>query len=206
MTGIATSCPKPVVKFPLVRSSGTWQFESDQPSPLGIQNQNSEFWDTGIDNPDLDSWEMGTLEVRIERRWELMAICSFSGKRPSVSIENEKSEYAEISPSKPKEWFLLWRQDSCVFGRSGGDGEKKLLLGGQLSETETSKSGNMSEVLRRNPSKKTSEIRRTFVFTTSTPARAAVTSENKHSICDIFSEYFLLKHFCTIYIFSQNYL
>merc|ERR1712203_334012 len=25
------------------------------------------------------------------------------GKRPSVSIENEKSEYAEISPSKPKE-------------------------------------------------------------------------------------------------------
>ena len=150
MTGIATSCPKPVVKFPLVWSSGTWQFESDQPSPLGIQNQNSEFWDLTIQILMLDSWEMGTLEVRIERRWELMAICSFSGKRPSVSIENEKSEYAEISPPQPKEWLRLRRQDSCVFG----DGEKKHLLGGQLSETETSKSGNMSEVLWRNPSNK----------------------------------------------------
>ena len=73
----------------------------------------------------------------------------------------------------------------------------------QLSETETSKSGNMSEVLRRNPSNKTSEIRRTFVFRTSTPARAAVTSENKHSICDIFSEYFLLKHFAQ-FIYSPK--
>ena len=39
------------------------------------------------------------------------------------------------------------------------------------------------------------------------PPRAAVTSENKHSICDIFSEYFLLKLFAQfIHIFSQNYL
>lgn len=76
-------------------------------------------------------------------------------------------------------------------------------LGGQLSETETGKSGNMSEVLRRNPSNKTSEIRRTFVFRTSTPVRAAVTSENKHSICDIFSEYFLLKRFAQ-FIYSPK--
>ena len=79
-------------------------------------------------------------------------------------------------------------------------------LGGQLSETETGKSGNMSEVLRRNPSNKTSEIRRTFVFRTSTPVRAAVTSENKHSICDIFSEYFLLKVLHNLYILPKLFI
>merc|ERR1712080_459414 len=47
--------------------------------------------------------------------------------------------------------------------------EKSIFEGGQLSETETSKRGNMSEVVRRNLSNKTSEIRRTFVFRTSTP-------------------------------------
>ena len=71
---------------------------------------------------------MGILKARIERRWtimiwESMTICSFSGKRPSVSIENEKSEYAEITPPQPKEWLLLRRQDSCVFGWWGRDEE-----------------------------------------------------------------------------------
>jgi len=35
------------------------------------------------------------------------------------------------------------------------------------------------------------------------PPRAAVTSENKHSICDIFSEYFLLKLFAQ-FIYSPK--
>ena len=96
----------------------------------------------------------------------------------------------------------------CFWSMRRIGGEKKHLLGGpcQLSETETSKRGNMSEVLRRNPSNKTSEIRRTFVFRTSTPARAAVTSENKHSICDIFSEYFLLKVLHNLYIIPKLFI
>ena len=133
----------------------------------------------------------------------------FSGKRPSVSVENEKSEYAEIAP-QAKEWLLTkstsmrlqcWKERLLCFSGWGGEEEKRHLLGGQLCETETSKHRNMSEVLRRNPSNKTSGICRTFVFRTSTPARAAVTSENKHSICDIFSS---SSSFCTVYIYSPK--
>ena len=58
----------------------------------------------------IDSCELGigSLEVRIEQDLKLKIKNSrkfhFSGKRPSVSIENEKSEYAEITP-QPKEWL-----------------------------------------------------------------------------------------------------
>ena len=94
-----------------------------------------------------------------------------------------------------------WKERLLCFSGWGGEEEKRHLLGGQLCETETSKHRNMSEVLRRNPSNKTSGICRTFVFRTSTPARAAVTSENKHSICDIFSS---SSSFCTVYIYSPK--
>ena len=78
------------------------------------------------------------LELREDENWwfeNLWQFALFSGKRPSVSIENEKSEYAEITPPQPKEWLLLWRQDSCVFGRWAGDEEKEQLLGGQLANS-----------------------------------------------------------------------
>ena len=149
--------------------------------------------------------------LRMEIRIKLLF---FSGKRPSVSVENEKSEYAEIAP-QAKEWLLTkstsmrlqcWKERLLCFSGWGGEEEKRHLLGGQLCETETSKHRNMSEVLRRNPSNKTSGICRTFVFRTSTPARAAVTSENKHSICDIFSEYFLLKVLHNLYIIPKLFI
>ena len=119
MSVIATSCRKPVVKFPLLWSSETWQFafqESNQASLSGIRTQNSEFrfekqefrFESQNLRKSIDSWELGigSLEVRIEQDLKLKIENSrkfhFSGKRPSVSIENEKSEYAEITP-QPKE-------------------------------------------------------------------------------------------------------
>jgi len=79
----------------------------------------------------------------------------------------------------------------CFWSMRRIGGEKKHLLGGpcQLSETETSKRGNMSEVVRRNPSNKTSIVELLFLERR-LPPWAAVTSDNKHSICDIFRKYF----------------
>jgi len=79
----------------------------------------------------------------------------------------------------------------CFWSMRRIGGEKKHLLGGpcQLSETETSKRGNMSEVLRRNPSNKTSIVELLFLERR-LPTWAGVTSDNKHSICDIFRKYF----------------
>ena len=79
----------------------------------------------------------------------------------------------------------------CFWSMRRIGGEKKHLLGGpcQLSETETSKRGNMSEVLRRNPSNKTSIVELLFLERR-LPPWAAVTSDNKHSICDIVRKYF----------------
>ena len=229
MSVIATSCRKPVVKFPLLWSSETWQFafqESNQASLSGIRSQNSEFrfekqefrFESQNLRMSIDSCELGigSLEVRIEQDLKLKIENSrkfnfFRKTTQRLHWEREIRVRGDHAPTKGviaekirfDEASVRKERKTLVFGWWAVDGEKKHLLGGQLSETETSKRGNMSEVLRRNPSNKTSEIRRTFVFRTSTPARAAVTSENKHSICDIFSKYFLLKHFAQ-FIYSPK--
>ena len=218
MSVIATSCPKPVVKFPLLWPTKTWQFdfqESNQASQFRIRTQNSEFrfekQELRIESQYIDSLNWAGIKIK---NWKLMEISFFRKTTQRLDWEREIGICGDNAPAKGvitqkisfNEPSVRKERKTLVFGWSAVDGEKKHLLGGQLSETETSKRGNMSEVLRRNPSNKTSEIRRTFVFRTSTPARAAVTSENKHSICDIFSKYFLLKLLHNLYILPKLFI